>query len=66
MMLRVCFKKLTNEPSKLVNEIYRFMGIKIGAEYKNKLEIEAQKAKSYKSEHKYSSIALDVERILEK
>jgi len=63
VMLRVSFKKLTNEPLNLVNEIFQFLGIKMGAEYKNKLEIEAQKAKSYKSEHTYSSTALDLDSL---
>ena len=61
VILRVSFKELTNEPVNLVNKIYQFMGIKMGAEYKNDLEGEAQKAKSYKSEHRYSSTAFDLD-----
>jgi len=63
VMLRVSFKKLTNEHLNLVNKIYQFMGIKMGAEYKSALEVEVQKAKSYKSEHKYSSTDFNLDSL---
>ena len=53
--LRASFKELTTEPVNLVSKIYQFMRIKVGAEYKKVLKLEAQKVKSYKSEHRYSS-----------
>ena len=61
--LRASFKELTTEPVNLVNKIYQFMGTKIGAEYKNDLMGEAQKAKSYKSEHRYSSTSFDLDSL---
>ena len=33
MTLRASFKELTTEPVNLVNKIYQFMGINMGAEY---------------------------------
>ncbi len=54
---KVSFKKLTTEPMDLVIEIYHFLGIKMGTEYKNGLIGEVQKAKVYKSEHRYSPTA---------
>ena len=35
----------------------------MGGEYKNKLMEEAQKAKSYKSEHRYSSTVFDLDSL---
>ena len=63
LMLKVGFKQLTTEPVSLVNNVYRFLGINVCAEYKNKLSEEAQKAKSYKSEHRYSSTAYDLDSL---
>ena len=57
---KVSFKKLTTEPMGLVIKIYRFLGIKMGAKYKNALIGEVQKTKVYKSEHKYSSTDIDL------
>ena len=57
------FKELTSEPVCLVNKIYQFMGIKMGADYKNDLMGEAQNVKSYKSEHKYSSTTFDLDSL---
>ena len=59
--LRVSFKELITEPINLVNKIYQFMGIKMGAEYENNLIGVAQKVKSYKSEHRYLSTAIDLD-----
>ncbi|MBQ81595.1 MAG: hypothetical protein CL825_03370 [Crocinitomicaceae bacterium] len=61
--IRADFKELTTEPVNLVNKVYQFMGIKMGAEYKNELVGEAQRAKSYKSEHRYSSTAFDLDSL---
>ena len=61
VMLIAIFKELTNEPVNLVNKIYHFLGIKMGAEYKHDLMGEAQKAKRYKSEHRYSSTSFDLD-----
>ena len=61
VMLIAIFKELTNEPVNLVNKIYHFLGIKMGAEYKHNLMGEAQKAKRYKSEHRYSSTTFDLD-----
>ena len=61
--LTASFKELTTEPVNLVNSIYQFMGISMGAEYKKELTREAQKAKSYKSEHRYSSTAFDLDSL---
>ena len=58
---RVSFEKLTTEPMNLVIKIYTFLGIKMGAEYKNGLIEEVEKAKVYKSEHKYSSTDIDLD-----
>ena len=60
MSLRVRFKELTAEPINLVIKIYQFLGVKIGAEYKNNLMREAHNAKRYKSEHRYSSKNFDL------
>ena len=60
MSLRVRFKELTTEPINLVIKIYQFLGVKIGAEYKNNLMREAHNAKRYKSEHRYSSKNFDL------
>tara|TARA_B100001093_G_scaffold360267_1_gene344983 strand:- start:785 stop:1609 length:825 start_codon:yes stop_codon:yes gene_type:complete len=62
--LRASFKELTTEPVNLVNTIYQFMGINMGAEYKKELAREAQKGKSYKSEHRYSSTAFDLNTLM--
>ena len=51
MTLRASFKELTTESVYLVNKIYQFMGINMGAEYKKELAREALMAKSFKSEH---------------
>tara|TARA_B100000941_G_C28388576_1_gene491357 strand:- start:508 stop:855 length:348 start_codon:yes stop_codon:yes gene_type:complete len=59
--LRVSFNELITEPINLVNKIYQFIGIKMGSEYENNLIGEAQKIKSYKSEHKYSSTVIDID-----
>lgn len=64
LMLRASFKKLTTEPANLVNKIYRFVGINMGAEYKKELIREAQKTKSYKSEHKYSETTFDFDALM--
>ena len=61
--LRASFKELTTEPVSLVNKIYQFMGINMGAEYKKELTREAKKAKSYKSEHRYSPTAFDLDSL---
>ena len=61
--LRAGFKELTTEPVNLVNKIYQFIGIKMGAEYKKGLTRETQMAKSYKSEHRYSSAAFDLDSL---
>ena len=61
--LRASFKELTTEPVNLVNTIYQFMGINMGAEYKKELTREAKKAKSYKSEHRYSPTAFDLDSL---
>ena len=61
--LRASFKELTTEPINLVNKIYQFMGINMGTEYKKELTREAQMAKSYKSEHRYSSTAFDLDSL---
>ena len=60
LRLRASFKELTTEPINLVNKIYQFMEITVGVEYKKELKREALKAKSYKSEHKYSASTFDV------
>ena len=60
LSLKVRFKELTTEPINLVIKIYQFLGIKIGAEYKNNLMREARNAKRYKSEHRYSSKNFDL------
>jgi len=39
------------------------VGIKMSADYKNNLMGEAQKAKSYKSEHRYSSTSFDLDSL---
>ena len=61
--LRASFKELTTEPINLVNKIYQFMGINMGAEYKKELTREAQMAKSFKSEHRYSLTAFDLDSL---
>lgn len=61
--LRASFKELTTEPVNLVNKIYQFMGINMGAEYKKELTREALMAKSFKSEHRYSSTAFDLDSL---
>ena len=61
--LRASFIELTTEPVNLVNKIYQFMGINMGTEYKKELTREAQMAKSYKSEHRYSSTAFDLDSL---
>ena len=63
LTLRAGFKELTTEPVNLINKIYQFMGINMGAEYKNDLIGEAQKVKSYKSEHRYSSTSFDLDSL---
>ena len=54
LTLKANFEELTTEPVNLIYKIYTFIGIKMDAEYKNTLIVEAQEAKRYKSEHKYS------------
>ena len=63
MTLRAGFKELTTEPVNLINKIYQFMGINMSAEYKNNLMGEAQKAKNYKSEHRYLSTSFDLDSL---
>ena len=60
-IFRASFKKLTTEPMDLVIKIYHFLGIKMGAEHKIGLIAEVQKAKVYKSEHRYSPITIDLD-----
>ena len=62
-MFRASFKELTTEPVNLVDKIYQFMEVKMGAEYKNNLMQEAKKAKNYKSEHRYSSTAFELDSL---
>ena len=63
VMFRASFKELTTEPVNLVDKIYQFMEVKMGAEYKNNLMQEAKKAKNYKSEHRYSSTAFELDSL---
>lgn len=58
--LKANFKELTTKPVNLINKIYKFIGIKMDAGYKDALIGEAQEAKRYKSEHKYSSSDFDL------
>ena len=61
--LRASFKELTTEPVNLVNIIYQFMGLNMSSEYKKELTRESQMAKSYKSEHRYSSTAFNIDSL---
>ena len=61
LKLKACFLELTTEPINLVNNIYQFLEITVGAEYKKALKREVLKAKSYKSEHKYSASTFDID-----
>ena len=58
--LKADFIELTTNPISLVNRFYQFIGVTIGKEYKQQLRREAQEAKNYKSKHKYSASAIDV------
>ena len=63
MKLKACFLELITEPINLVNTIYQFLEINMGAEYENELKREALKAKTYKSEHKYSGSIFDIDEL---
>ena len=63
MKLKACFLELITEPINLVNTIYQFLEINMGAEYEKELKREALKAKSYKSEHKYSGSIFDLDEL---
>ena len=53
--LKADFTELTMDPVNLITRIYRSLGLDLGGEYKERLKQEAQTAKNYKSEHKYSA-----------
>ena len=53
--LKADFTELTMDPVNLITQIYRSLELELGGEYKEQLNQEAQTAKNYKSEHKYSA-----------
>jgi hypothetical protein len=64
--IRIHYKELVSDPKGTVEKIYRQFGFKLSPEFIRTLEAEAQKAKSYKSAHRYSlkKMGLSRERIL--
>ena len=53
--LKARFTELTTSPVSLIKRIYRVEGLKVESDYGERLKQEAQTAKNYKSEHKYST-----------
>ena len=52
--IRVRYKDLVADPQGTIKHIYNQFGFEISPEYEGVLKIEAEKAKTYKSKHKYS------------
>ena len=52
--MRIRYKDLVADPEKTIKDIYKQFGFEISPEYEQILRTEAEKAKSYKSRHKYS------------
>lgn len=63
--IRVRYKDLVADPKGTVEEIYQNFGFKISPEYEQVLQREAEKAKKFKSKHKYSlkEMGLNKQRI---
>ncbi len=54
----VRYKDLVEDPKAAIETIYQHFGIQLSQEYAKTLQREAEKAKSYKSKHKYSLQAM--------
>lgn len=52
--IRIFYKDLVADPEGVIKEIYQRFNFNLSPEYARVLRTEAQKAKSYKSKHKYS------------
>ena len=52
--IRVRYKDLVTDPQKTIKHIYKQFNFEISPEYEQVLKAEAEKAKSFKSKHKYS------------
>jgi hypothetical protein len=64
--IRIRYKDLVANPKGTVERIYKRFGFEISPEYDRVLQVEAQKAKSFKSKHRYSlkAMGLTKQRIL--
>lgn len=51
------FKRVTQEPKKMIGETYHFLGLNPGEEMRTKLEEEQSNVRSYSTEHKYNTKA---------
>jgi hypothetical protein len=52
--IRVRYKDLVDDPKGTIEAIYRQFGFDLDPDYVKILQTEAEKAKSYKSKHRYS------------
>lgn len=52
--IQVRYKDLVADPKGTIEDIYRRFGFDLGPEYAQTLQAEAEKARSYKSKHRYS------------
>jgi hypothetical protein len=64
--IRIRYKDLVADPKGTVEMIYQRFGFEISTEYDRILQLEAEKAKGFKSKHKYSlkAMGLNKKRIL--
>ncbi len=56
------YRDLVADPKKTIENIYQRFGIQLSREYTNSLLCEAEKAKEFKSKHKYSLKAMGLNR----
>ena len=52
--IRVRYKDLVADPKRTIEDIYRKFGFRLSPEYARILQAESEKARSYKSNHRYS------------
>jgi len=63
--IKADFTELTSQPINLIQRVYRLLNLAVSPEYERSLKQEQQKAKDYKSEHKYSIKEFDLNSWLE-